>query len=601
MDRNTIIGFILIFAVLVIWNQFVFEPGIKESKRNTELQDSIATTQTREAIPEPTKDTAQEQNKISDTSLVKVAEEKTYFLKNNLMQISFNSKGGMIKEVLLHKFKKLKENEQGEEILLDLKLMEDPRNIFEFQIPSAKGIYSTKSAHFDVEQKNDLELSLVTTLPDGNKFFQSYKLSSDNYILEHNVKLEGSPTNSVVLNWENYMDRIEKNTEYEKYYSTVYFNEKDNDTDYCSCRSDDKIELSGKTVSWVSHAHQFFNSSLISEKGFKNAIVETVMLPDNSEDMKIGKSRMEIPADELVGKDYNMKWYIGPNEYQRLQSVHSSLDDVISYGWSVFGTINRYAIRPLFEMLSGFIGNKGIIILMLTLVVKLLVFPLSYKMLQSQAKMMVLKPEIDKIKAKNKDDMQQQQMETMKVYNEFGVNPLGGCFPLLLQMPIWIALYRFFPATIDFRQVSFLWATDLTSYDEFIKLPFSIPLFQDSLSLFAFLWMISTLIFTYYSSKSMDFSAQPAMKYMQYAMPVIFWFMFNRTAAGLTCYMFFSNLLNIAQTIVGKNYLFNQNLLREKLEKNKSKPKKQGGFQDRLQQMMKEQQKTQAERLKNKK
>jgi len=168
-------------------------------------------------------------------------------------------------------------------------------------------------------------------------------------------------------------------------------------------------------------------------------------------------------------------------------------------------------------------------------------------------------------------------------------------------MPIWIALYRFFPATIDFRQASFLWAADLTSYDEFLYLPFSIPFFGNTLSLFAFLWVISTVIFTYYSSKTMDFSANPAMLYMLYLMPFIFWFMFNKTAAGLTCYMFFSNLLNIAQTIVGKNYLFDSDKIRDTLELNKSKPKKKGGFQAKLETMMKEQQRIQQEKAKNKK
>lgn len=234
----------------------------------------------------------------------------------------------------------------------------------------------------------------------------------------------------------------------------------------------------------------------------------------------------------------------------------------------------------------------------MTLVVKLLVFPLAYKMLHSQAKMTALKPEIEKVRNKHKDDMQKQQMETMKMYNEFGVNPLGGCFPLLLQMPIWIALYRFFPATIEFRQASFLWAADLTSFDEFIHLSFNLPLFGNTLSLFAFLWMISTLIFTYYSAQSMDFSANPAMKYMQYLMPVIFWFMFNKTAAGLTCYMFFSNLLNIGQTILGRSLLFDTDKIRGELELNKTKPRKKGGFRERLETMMKEQQRQALEREK---
>ena len=339
----------------------------------------------------------------------------------------------------------------------------------------------------------------------------------------------------------------------------------------------------------------------MSASGFSNVKNETRMMLDNAPEMKLIKSDLEIESELIANKEFKMQWYIGPNEYNRLNEFNNGLADIISYGWSIFGTINRYAIRPLFVALESFIGSKGIIILLMTFLVKLLVFPLAYKMIQSQAKMSALKPEIDKIKSKYKDDLQKQQMETMKIYNEFGVNPLGGCFPLLLQMPIWIALYRFFPATIEFRQESFLWASDLTSYDIFMNLPFSLPFFGDTISLFAFLWMISTLVFTFYSSKSMDFSANPAMLYMQYLMPVIFWVMFNKTASGLTCYMFFSNLLNIAQTILGKNYLFDQNKIRAQLEVNKAKPKKQGGFQQRLEQMVKDQQKIQQDKSNKKK
>jgi YidC/Oxa1 family membrane protein insertase len=358
------------------------------------------------------------------------------------------------------------------------------------------------------------------------------------------------------------------------------------------------MESTGKRVHWVSHSNQFFNSSLISETGFTKGIYETIMMSDNSDDLKKLVTDLNIAIDDIKEKDFNLKWYIGPNEFSRLKEFGVNLQDIIPYGWSIFGSLNRYAIRPLFVFLDNFVDSKGILILLMTFVVKLLVFPLGYKMLQSQAKMMALKPEIDKLRAKHKDDMQKQQVETMKMYNEFGVNPLGGCFPLLLQMPIWIALYRFFPASIEFRQESFLWAADLTSYDEFLHLPFSLPLFGDTLSLFAFLWMVSTLVFSYYSSQTMDFSANPAMKYMQYMMPVIFWFMFNLTAAGLTCYMFFSNLLNIAQTILGKRLLFDNDKIRASLELNKSRPRKQGGFRDRLEQMMKEQQRIQQERAK---
>ena len=219
--------------------------------------------------------------------------------------------------------------------------------------------------------------------------------------------------------------------------------------------------------------------------------------------------------------------------------------------------------------------------------------------------MAALKPRIAEMKGKFGDDAQKQQMETMKMYREYGVNPLGGCFPIVLQMPIWFALYRFFPASIDFRQAGFLWADDLSSYDAFIQLGFELPFNMGAhISLFTVLWAVTTLIYTYYNSKHMDMSANPAMKYMQYLMPIMFLGFFNSYASGLTCYLFFSNIFNIGQTIITKNYIINQKKLEKELVDYSKKPKKKkGGFQERLEKALKEQQKIQADKdaKKNKK
>jgi len=220
-------------------------------------------------------------------------------------------------------------------------------------------------------------------------------------------------------------------------------------------------------------------------------------------------------------------------------------------------------------------------------------------MLYSQSKMGALKPQMAKLKEKYKDDQQKVQMETMKIYREYGVNPAGGCFPMVLQMPIWFALYRFFPASIEFRQASFLWANDLSSYDVFFQLPFTVPFLGDHISLFTFLWAISMLIYTYYNSKIMDMSSiNPMMKYMQYMMPLMFIFFFNNFASGLTCYLLFSNIMNITQTLVTKNYLIDSTKIQAELDANKKKPKKKGGFQQRLAKALEDQQKIAAEKTK---
>lgn len=602
MDRNQIIGIVLIIAVLFVWNEYFFQPELEEQKQRQHVQDSIAQLQNVVPPSEPMKslDTVQKAQQDSSKPIVVIAEEKFITLQNQKLSLRFSNKGARITEALIKGQFKSFGIQEGQEMLEQVKLLEDSKNVFDYRFNHKGKEYQTQNLYFNVEQPDALTLVFTAILDDGVKFIQRYKLLEDDYTIQYSISSEGLDASlPVKLHWENYLDKIEKNWEYERYNSTVYFKEKENDPDYCSCRSDDKIESLEKRVQWISHSHQFYNSTLIANAGFSKATYETILLAETDADLKKLVTDAEIPGSDVSGKVYEMQWFIGPNEYKKLAAFHQDLQYIIPYGWSIFGTVNRYVIRPMFVFLEDLVGAKGVIILLMTLIVKLLVFPLGYKMLHSQAKMMALKPEIEKVKAKYKDDMQKQQMETMKMYNEFGVNPLGGCFPLLLQMPIWIALYRFFPATIEFRQESFLWAADLTSYDEFLRLPFTLPLFGDTMSLFAFLWMVSTLIFSYYSSKSMDFSANPAMKYMQYLMPVIFWFMFNKTAAGLTCYMFFSNILNIIQTLLGKYYLFDQNKIRAELELNKAKPKKTGGFRERLEQMMKEQQKAQQEKAKN--
>ena len=608
MDRNTIIGFVLIFILFVGFNHFFWQPEMEAAKQKKIYEDSLKQVQQNlnDSLVSINPSQAalslnDSTSRASDTISKSVQNEQRFHLKNDLVDIEISNLGAVIKSAKIINYKKIITDSADNEIKTDLYLLEDSKNTYDYVLKSAEGNISSKSIYFNAVKQTDNELVFEGVVGNNGKLTQTYKLNPNAYTLDYTIRYDGvSSSDPVQIRWENYLDRLEKNTNYERFYSSVYYKEKDENTDYCSCNKDDKASSENKNVNWVSHSNQFFNSTLISELGFSSGSYETVMLAENSEDLKLLKTNLNIPSDQVIGKDYKMKWFIGPNVFSHLKPTANHLEDIIPYGWSIFGTINKYALRPLFSFLAGFIGSKGIIILLMTLIVKLLVFPLAYKMLESQAKMTALKPEIDKVKNKYKDDLQKQQMETMKMYNEFGVNPLGGCFPLILQMPIWIALYRFFPASIEFRQESFLWATDLTSYDVFYKLPFSIPMFGDTISLFAFLWMVSTLIFSYYSSQTMDFSSNPAMKYMQYLMPFIFWFMFNKTAAGLTCYMFFSNLLNIMQTIIGKNFLFDNEKLRAKLELNKSKPKKKGGFQERLEEMMKEQQRIQQEKLKKK-
>lgn len=627
MDRNTIIGLILMIGLFIVWSQFN-QPSEEEIQRQQLLQDSLARVELEAVDSQQTavqKDPqAQRQVALTDSASANAAlsealqsrygsfassatgTEETFQLENELMALTFSSKGGRITEALMKDYFRLEKDSAGQEIKAPLYLLEDRKNRFEYWLPVANASIDyvpTSELAFEVIPEGENAVAFRATASDGSWFEQYYRLEPNSHEVTYEVRSQGLTsllrpgTEDINLHWVNYLTPLEKNESYERMYSTVYFKAADEGVDYCACQSDD-TESIGTPLKWVANANQFFNTSLIAETSFGAGVLQTVGVPENSGDLKKLISDVRIPVGQGA---FAMKMYIGPNEFKQLEAYGNRLEDIIPFGWSFFGTINRWVIRPIFSFLSDFIGNKGLVILALTLIVKIFVFPLTYKMLYSQSKMAALKPQLAKLKDKFKDDQQKQQMETMKMYREFGVNPLGGCFPLVLQMPIWFALYRFFPASIEFRQASFLWATDLSSYDEFMQLPFDIPFYGAHISLFTLIWVVTTLIYTYYNSQYMDFSGNPMAKYMQFLMPVFFLFFFNNFASGLTTYLVFSNVINIGQTLVTKNYFINQDKIREKLEANKAKPKKKGGFQARLEKALKEQQKIQEEKQRQKK
>ncbi len=618
MDRNTITGIILIFLLFYLWAR-LNAPSEEQLAEMQRVQDSIALEEERLAqLPaeqptapdrEPrvdlaTEDSLQNLRRQAEWGVFAPAANGTAreeILENDFIRVTFNTKGGNIKSVFLKEFQKLVENEERKDVFEDLYLMEDEKNRFEYHFPAPfapNGVVKSSDLYFEVSSKSDRDLTLTANLDGGRSISQVYTLNEGDYTLDYQLKLVGldnvlpSGTSGIVLNWVNYLDKIEKNYNYEKTNATVYYKEIGEDPSYCSSTGDDIETLDELPLKWVSHAHQFFNTSLIADKQFDAGVLETRNLDESEPDLKYLSSVINVPFSGSADETIDMMWYLGPNEFDRLQSFGVDLEDVVPYGWSIFGTINRWVIRPIYNFLSQYIGSAGIVILLLTLIVKSLVYPLTYKMLYSQSKMGALKPQMAKLKEKYKDDQQKVQMETMKIYREYGVNPAGGCFPMILQMPIWFALYRFFPASIEFRQASFLWANDLSSYDVFFQLPFEVPFLGGHISLFTFLWAVSMLIYTYYNSKIMDMSSiNPMMKYMQYLMPLMFVFFFNNFASGLTCYLLFSNLMNITQTIVTKNYLIDSAKIQAELDANKKKPKKKGGFQQRLAKALEEQQK----------
>jgi len=419
-------------------------------------------------------------------------------------------------------------------------------------------VVDTEELNFTAE-KNGNKLTFSSGA--GNEFKQTYTLG-EGYEIDYDIAFEDpgnvfKASEPIKVKWENHMDRIELNDYFERFYSTVYFKEKGEDSDYCNCRKSATEEVDEGEIEWVSHSNQFFNTSLVANgDGFEKGVFETTVLEADSEDLKIVTTEMEIPSSAFSDGRFDMTMIAGPNDFEMLKAYENGLEEIIPFGRSIFATINRWVIRPLFNFFDGIVGNKGVAIILMILLIKLVLYPLTYKMLKSQAKMGALKPELKGLKEKYKDDPQTQQVETMKIYREYGVSPLGGCMPMLIQMPI-----------------SFMGA---------------------HLSLFTILWVVTQLIYTYYNTKHMDMSANPAMKYIQYVMPIMFLAFFNQYASGLTVYMFFSNLFNIFQTVGTKQFVFSTDKIRQQLMANKLKPKKKKSkFMQNIETAVKQQQEAQ--------
>ncbi len=609
MDRNQVIGFSLIFLLMMAMT-YLNRPSEEELKaaqakrdsleqlKNIDTTQQLAIEDTTTTIVEQTlPDSLQAQANAGDFGVFassSVGEESEVSIENEVIKVIFNTKGGSIKEVALKEYEKFVKQEDNTFKKMPLSLLDDAKNKFEYIIPVAgttKGTVKTSDLYFQpkVEGKS---ITFKASAGGGKYFEQKYTLGED-YVLDYDITLVGLdkviPDNkeSIQLNWNNYLEKLEKNAQYERtQYSGIHYR-KSGKGETCISDSEKALET---PIQWISSAQQFFNTTIIAKEDFTSANIQAEALDADAEDLKLNSAEIQIPFNHGSNETFAMQMYVGPNDYDRLSKFDNKMEDIIEFGWGIFGTINRWIIRPVFNFISLYIGSAGIVILILTFLVKAVLYPLSYRMYYSQAKMGALKPELEKIKERVGDDQQAYSAEQMKLFSQTGVSPLGGCMPMILQMPIWFALYRFFPASIEFRQQGFLWADDLSSYDSIatFDVPFLAGIGLDHISLFTILWAGTTLIYTYYNTRHMTMP-NPAMKYVQYFMPIMFIFFFNSFASGLTCYLLFSNILNITQTLVTKEFLIDKKKIQEVIETNRKKPKKKSGFQARLEEAMKQQ------------
>ena len=612
----TYLGIALIFGLLYVWLQISAPPKTStDPAAQPAAEQPAAVVQTQPIAPVPFSPAPSDSAgrmlltaKLGPFAAAGSGQEQFETLENELMVVKFTNKGGRILEIRMKQFDKINSDTANNDVKSPVYLLEDAKNRFDYDLEvvnTAAGKVNTADLYFTANKAGNT-ITFRADAGEGRYLEQMYTLQLDNYQIDYQVSSNGLQSvlapgkNYLTLHWENYLDKIEKNQTYERGMSSVYFKTDKASPDYCDCKGD-AVETVEQPVQWFSHSHQFFNTSFIAKDfTFRQVVAETRMFGDYDPDLKLLKTTAQIPLDNPT---VHMTIYSGPNEFERLRGYGIALEDIIPFGASIFGAINRWIIHPIFAFLSRFSTAQGLLILLLTLIVKLLVYPLTYRMVKSQARMAALKPQLESLKKKHGADQQTMSVETMKLYSEFRVNPLGGCLPVQLQMPIWFALYRFFPASIEFRQASFLWATDLSSYDVAFRLPYMVPGFGNHISAFTLIWVVTTLWYTWYSMKQMDNSAMQneqmkMMKWMQYLMPVMFLFFFNTFASGLTLYLCFSNILNIGQTVVTKKFLIDHEKIRLALDANRNKPRKTGGWRDRFEQAMKEQQKIQAEKSK---
>jgi YidC/Oxa1 family membrane protein insertase len=393
-----------------------------------------------------------------------------------------------------------------------------------------------------------------------------------------------SNQNSLTLDWKMYMPQQEMGRQNEETYSTInykYYQDEVTGLGTRQSKENVKTDITTK-LSWISFQDQFFSSIIISNDFFLNASVSSTKTITSKRYLRYYTSEVGIPFGAGASNSVSMRLFFGPNSIPILKKEGIQLEKVVFLGKNIIGWINRFVIIPIFNWLNHFISNFGIIILILTVIIKIVLFPLTFKSYQSQAKMQVLKPMVEELGKKfpKKEDAMKKQQATMDLYKRAGVNPMGGCLPMLLQMPILFAMFRFFPVSIELRQEHFLWATDLSTYDSILHLPFMIPMYGDHVSLFTLLMTASTLL-TMKMTGSSPGSDQPGMKMMMYMMPIMFMLILNNFSAGLTYYYFLANMITYGQNMLSKRFINAGDVLAT-LEENKKKPMKKSKWQQRL-------------------
>lgn len=610
LDLNSIIGFVLISGIL-IWMLYSNAPTKEElqekaKKEQVEKKAQEVKSVTSTIVAAPVADSAQTAvtqaalGSFGYSATLPSATDAVTEIKNELLSLKISNKGGYIVEATVLGYEQFEKNSKKA-----VQLIKDNNASLNITLNTTDNrTLQTKEMYFEPKLTKEGENQVLTLqLKAGPDQFLEYRyvLKPNNYMLDFAIRSQGlekvvNTSKPLDLEWQLKTFRNEKSISYENRYTELVFEYEDGKDDYLNAQKDSEDDV--KDLTYVAFKQHLFTSILLTDTKFSTAKVKSFnLVKDEKIDTVYTKNFVaQLPLEFKNGAlNYNMNWYYGPSNYKILNDYKRNLDEIIPLGWGIFGWINRFIFIPVFGFISGIGVGYGMAIVLFTILVRLVMSPVTYKSYLSQAKMKVLRPEIAELNEKFKDNPMKKQQETMKLYSKAGVNPMAGCLPALMQMPIFYALFQFFPSMFDLRQKSFLWADDLSSYDSIYQLPFHIPFYGSHVSLFPILASVAIFFYMKMTTGDQAMSTPPQegmpdmgkiMKIMIYISPVMMLFFFNNYASGLSLYYFVSNLITIGIMLVIKNYIVKDDKIHAKIQENKTKEKTESKFQKKMREMM---------------
>ena len=586
LDSYQLIGFVLI-ALIMTWMLMRQQDQNLNNQAEVNNQSKNIKESKKDSLSKELNQKDKELLGLENLNYLNVKEEEFYQLENNLIKIVVSSKGGQITKANLKKFDNyLKE---------PLNLVDNNQNMnLVFKLKDG-GQINTSKLNFEINKNKSKKgkLTMRALFSQGRWIEFQYSLLPDSYLLDYSITSSNlqnfvNASNLNRLEWSLKSFRNSKSVEYENRYSELTYGYENDKVNELSITGTDEEEVD--EIHWISYKQHFFNSILIPDKQISNVFLksENLVQSENKKEKYTKFYSSVIPLENNGDFDFKFKWYFGPSQYSTLSNYNIGIEKSVNYGWGIFGWINKYIFIPLFNFISSFMPF-GISIIIMTIIVRLAMSPVTYRSYVSQVKMKILRPEIEEINKKFSKDAVKRQQETMSLYSRAGANPMSGCLPALVQLPVFYALFSFFPVAFALRQKSFLWADDLSSYDSILELPFNIPFYGDHISLFPILASVAIFVYTMMTMGQQQPPQQPGMpnmKFIMYLMPLMMLFFFNNYSSGLSLYYFVSNLLTILLMVVIKNFVVDESKILLQIEENKKKPRKVSGFSARLQKAM---------------